>query len=110
MAQNGLIHVGIKGTVLALDRATGEEIWRSALKGSDFVNVVLQETELLASTQGEIFCLDPATGHIRWHNKLTGLGRGLVTIAAPGNQAAVITGEKQRRDQEAAAAVVVTTG
>jgi outer membrane protein assembly factor BamB len=59
MVPNNLIFIGIKGTVVALDRATGSEVWRSELKGKDFVNVVLQDGDLYATTKGEVFCLDP---------------------------------------------------
>jgi hypothetical protein len=41
MAQSSLIYIGIAGTVVALDRATRTEVWRSDLKGNDFVNVAL---------------------------------------------------------------------
>ena len=30
------IYIGLNGTVLALDRESGETIWRADLKGSDF--------------------------------------------------------------------------
>ena len=33
MARTGTVLIGIIGTVLALDRATGHEIWRSKLHG-----------------------------------------------------------------------------
>jgi outer membrane protein assembly factor BamB len=98
-----MVFIGIKGTVIALDRATGEEVWRTALKG-DFVNVVLQDGDLYATASGELFCLDPASGGIRWHNGLKGLGRGLVTIATSGNQQALVMREKQQQDEAAAAA------
>ena len=45
-------------------------------KGSDFVNVVLQNEAVLASGSGEIFCLDAL-----WHNPLRGSGLGPATIA-----------------------------
>ena len=76
-----LMYIGIKGTVLAVDRRTGAEQWRTHLKGSDFVNVVLDADALFATARGELFCLDPATGQIRWNNPLTGMGWGLVTTA-----------------------------
>jgi outer membrane protein assembly factor BamB len=104
MAQTNLIFIGVKGTVVALDRATGSEVWRSELKGKDFVNVVLQDGDLYATTKGELFRLDPATGKIRWQNPLKGLGWGLITIAASGSQQAVVMREKGQRDEAAAAA------
>jgi outer membrane protein assembly factor BamB len=108
-----LVFVGIKGSVVALDRATGEQVWATHLKGWDFVNVVLQDGGVLASCSGEIFCLDPLTGVGMWHNPLKGFGRGLATIAtlcnpAEGNTAALA--EKRRQDEAAAASCVVGAG
>ena len=103
MTQSSLIYIGIAGTVVALDRATGTEVWRSDLKGNDFVNVALQDGDLFATAKGELFCLDPSTGNIRWQNPLKGLGWGFITIAASGSQQAVVMGEKNQRDATAAA-------
>jgi outer membrane protein assembly factor BamB len=103
MAQTGLVFIGIRGTVVALDRGTGAEVWRTPLKGGDFVNVVLQDGELYATAKGEIFRLDPASGQVLWQNPLQGLGWGLVTVAAQGTATAVMS-EKKRRDAAAAAA------
>jgi outer membrane protein assembly factor BamB len=101
MAANRPIYIGICGNVLAVDRATGVEIWRSNLKSGDFVNVVLQDEQLYATTQGELFRLDPATGHVMWHNPLKGLGLGVVTIA--GQDSTPALKEKTGRDQANAA-------
>lgn len=85
----GLVYVGIRGTVVALDRATGAEAWRTPLKGYGFVNVVDGGGgDLLAATRGEVFCLDvfcldPVDGRIRWANPMRGLGYGLACFAAP---------------------------
>jgi|SRR5689334_24784199 outer membrane protein assembly factor BamB len=103
MTQNSLLFIGIAGKVLALDRATGQEIWRTDLKRSDFVNLIVERGDLFAATVGELYCLDAATGQIRWHNELKGLGRGLIAIAQAGNQQPVLAREKQRRDEAAAA-------
>ena len=103
MALNA-IYLGIKGTVVALNRSTGEEIWRTALKGSDFVSVVLDGNQLYATTKGEFFCLDMATGEPRWHNKLSGMGTGLITIATPTGSQVLTAQEKWQRDQAAVAA------
>jgi outer membrane protein assembly factor BamB len=105
-----LVFIGIKGSVVALNRATGQQVWTTHLKGSDFVNILLQDGAVLASCYGEIFCLDPLTGIRMWHNPLKGFGTGLATIATDYNPASVnapLLAEKHRRDQEAAASVVV---
>jgi outer membrane protein assembly factor BamB len=102
MAKTGLVYIGIFGEVVALDRVTGEEVWRTNLKGADFVTVVLDGGDLFAATKGELFCLDPATGKERWRNRLKRLGRGLVSISPGSGQQVVSASEKQRRDQDAA--------
>jgi outer membrane protein assembly factor BamB len=109
MAQS-LIYIGICGDVIALDRATGTEIWRRSLKGADFVNVAVVNGDVLGTTKGELFCLDATTGNVRWHNKLPGLGRGLITIASPGGQQTVVMHEKRQRDAQAAAAAAAAAG
>ena len=110
MKISDLVFIGIKGSVVALDRTTGQQVWATHLKGSGFVNVVLQDGAILASCYGEVFCLDPLTGDGLWHNPLKGFGTGLVTIATehnPGPGNAPVLAEKRRRDEEAAASAAV---
>lgn len=98
-----LMFIGIKGSVLAIDRATGATIWQAHLKAGDFVNVVLHGGELYAATKGILYRLDAATGAIQWRNELPGYGLGIISIAtAPGVAAGAA--EKKRRDDAAAAA------
>ena len=104
------VFIGIKGTAVALDRASGRELWRTALKGRDFVNVVLDGDDLFATTRGQIFCLNAASGRIRWNNPLKGLGYGLVTIATSNTQAAAIAEYGRREQANAAAGASVTAG
>jgi hypothetical protein len=103
MAKSSLLFIGIKGTVLALDRATGRQVWITKLKGGDFVNVAMEDGDLYATNKGEIFCLDPATGQIRWRNPLKGFGWGLISIASAGSGQAVLIRAKQAEDEAAAA-------
>ena len=106
MKPSDLIFVGIRGSVVALDRSTGNQVWATHLKGWNFVNVVLQNDFVLASCHGEIFCLDPLTGEAVWHNSLKGFGTGLATIATDSNQtsaSAFVMSEQRRRDEAAAA-------
>ena len=104
MAKPNVIFIGGKGTVLALDRATGQELWRTELKGMDFVNLVLDGENLYATAHGEIFCLDPVSGQLRWHNPLKGLGYGLIAIAASGVSSVLPMAESRRRQQAATTA------
>ena len=59
MELSELMFIGIAGSIVALNRATGAQVWTTQLKGRDFVNVVLHEGRLLATTYGEVFCLEP---------------------------------------------------
>ncbi len=98
----GLLYIGIAGTVLAIDRASGKEVWRVKLKG-DFVNVTLDREGLFAAAHGELYCLDPATGDVRWHNPLKGMGYGMVTFATAGNSQVVAHKKQDEEDAVAAA-------
>jgi outer membrane protein assembly factor BamB len=107
MNASDIAYVGIKGTVLALDRAGGAIIWQTRLKGSEFVNLVAVADDVLALTVGELFCLDAVTGSIKWHNPLKGFGTGLASLLAPGtvqDSVAVLVAELRRREEATRAA------
>ena len=106
MAQGNRIFIGIQGAVLAIDRATGEVLWRTDVKGSDFVTVAVNEGDVFAASRGRLYRLDPATGDLLWVNELKGLGYGIVSIAGDA-QVSGVTSEQRRREKQAAA--VVTT-
>lgn len=105
-----LVYIGIKNFVVAVDAATGTEVWRTKLKGSDFVSLHRTAERLLAGNQGEVFCLDPSTGAVLWHNNLKGLGMGIVNFSSMDKASAqssdyVSTAAQKRiQDQRAAAA------
>jgi outer membrane protein assembly factor BamB len=101
-----MIFTGIKGSVVALDRATGKQVWVARLKSYDFVTVMVDEGKVYAACCGEVFCLDPQTGAILWHNSLKGFGTGIVSLATATAQSteSTLLAQKRRRDQQAAAA------
>lgn len=103
-----LIYVGIKNSVVALDDRTGAEVWRSQLRGSDYVTVLWDGEALIAANSGEVWRLDPQTGAVIWRNELKGFGRGMVSLAssrlATSTSDADSAAAKRRRDQQAAAA------
>jgi outer membrane protein assembly factor BamB len=104
MKISDLVFIGIRGSVVALNGFTGQQVWATHLKGSDFVNVVLQNEVVLASCCGEIFCLNALTGNGLWHNRLKGFGTGLATIATEhnlGSSIAPLMAENHRRDEQA---------
>ncbi len=111
MTSANLVFVGIKGSVVALSRATGAQVWAVHLKGGGFVNMHLLDTALLAVCEGEVFCLDATSGAALWHNPLKGFGVGLATIASgrfPGSENATApAAQAEATAQSAAAAAVV---
>lgn len=112
MNTSDLIHVGLKGSVVALRRDTGEIAWSRRLKGSDFVNLLIEQDRVYAATYGEIFCLDAGTGQGLWHNPLKGYGTGLATLGTTDSLRAgviAVLAEKHRRDQQAAAAAATAS-
>lgn len=111
MKTSDLVFIGIQGSVVALNRATGEQVWATHLKGSDFVNVVVEVGRVFATAYGELFCLDPLTGNALWHNRLKSFGTGLATIATEANaqRELPVMAEKNRRDTEAASSAAVAS-
>ena len=106
-----LVIIGIKGTVVALSAHTGEEVWRTHLKGSYFTTVSHQGGRVFAGTRGEMFCLDARTGRVLWHNPLKGMGFGIITIgdaplAPPGAQ---LESDEAASHNAAAASPAATT-
>ena len=100
-----LLFVGIHGSVVALDRATGSERWRTRLKGQGAVLFSVEETAIYATASGECWCLDAVTGAVIWHNRLKGLGLGLATVGAaqlPPEQLAAVAEHRRRAAQAAA--------
>ena len=94
--------IGLRGTVVAVDRTTGETLWSTSLKGSDFVSVAVEEGAVFAATRGRVYRLDLSTGAIQWSNDLPGLGFGIVSIA--GTPSAALMAERKRRDAAAGGA------
>jgi outer membrane protein assembly factor BamB len=74
------LYIGIGGYLVAIAASSGEELWRSKLKGSSYVTISVHPKAVYAGAAGELFCIDPSSGQIRWQNKLPGLGRGVIAF------------------------------
>ncbi len=97
-----LVYLGIRGHVLGLNRNDGSILWETKLKGSDFVTLTWDGSEVFAITAGEAFCLSAADGTILWHNKLPGWGTGFASILVPGGQSNsdTLMAAARRREEE----------
>ena len=103
-----LLFVGIKGSVVALRKETGQVAWAIKLRsGTTYVPIVAEEGFVYAVSGGEVTCLSAADGKPVWHNELKGYGRGhclLAGAANPGAVSAAAAIEEQRRAAAGAAA------
>ena len=110
----GIVYIGLKAAVIALDRRTGTEVWRTPLKGgvgrsASFVTLQRDGDILYAGVGGEVWALEPKGGAILWHNPLKGLGYGIPSILgdtedARSNALPAASAEQVRQAQAAAAA------
>jgi outer membrane protein assembly factor BamB len=113
LAVNELVFVGLNGRVVALDRETGDEVWKwePATRGhKGFVALVVDGDRVLVSDNGYIYCLEATTGRQLWHNPLTGYGTGIAvvaTAASSSGQSASAAGAALAAQQAAAAAATV---
>ena len=83
MNSNDIIFLGITSSVVALERSTGKELWRTKLKGAGgFATVLCDGRNVFAGSRGKFYCLD-LDGKLLWQNELSGLGYGLISIALP---------------------------
>src|SRR6478672_6681492 len=107
----GIVYVGLKATVIALDRRTGSEVWRTPLKGgvgrsTSFVSLQRDGDVLYAGVGGEVWALDPKSGSVLWHNPLKGFGYGIPNILGDSEDArgSALPGAAADYQRQAAAA------
>lgn len=112
----GVVYLGLKASVIALDRRTGMEVWRTPLKGGvgrsgSFVTLQRDDDILYAGVGGEIYALDPKTGTLLWHNPLKGLGYGVLSVLgdADGAQGNALPASAEELRRQAAAAAAAAT-
>jgi len=109
MSPSNTVYLGIRGSVLALDRSSGRRLWSTKLKGDEFVNLLVDGDRLFATTRGEIFCLDAVNGNLLWHDPLKGFGWGLAAIATAQGSTPISAAEIVRQQQQRAAAAANST-
>ena len=104
MDAKNILVVGIKGSLVAFRRDTGEQLWSTHLKSSDFVTAVTDEKRVYAHTKGELYCVDLFTGQTLWSDPLKGRGYDLASLTGPGLSAPTSVPLVERKRQEEAAA------
>jgi len=82
MTIDDLLFVGFNRRVAALDKETGEVVWRwKAPHGTGFVTLLVENERVYASVNGYTYCLDAPTGAQLWYNELGGFGTGVACLA-----------------------------
>lgn len=106
-----LVFASFNSRVVALDRETGELIWKwKSPKGTGLPVILLDGDRLIVSVQGYMYCLDPVTGDELWQNPLKGLGIGTPCLAsARGNTTPQLYAILAQYEQEQAAAANAAT-
>jgi outer membrane protein assembly factor BamB len=109
MATPNLVFIGIRGSVVAIDKPSGARRWETKLKGISFVSLLVDNDRVFAGANGEVFCLDAATGKILWRDGLRGYGFGLLSIAVQnqGTDSAVLAAEHDRQQSDASSSAGV---
>ncbi|HEX5077232.1 MAG TPA: PQQ-binding-like beta-propeller repeat protein [Gemmatimonadaceae bacterium] len=109
--RTGIVYIGLKAMVAALDRRTGAEVWRTPLKGgvgrsSSFVTLHRDGDILYAGVGGELWALDPKSGAVLWHNPLKGFGYGISSILGDSDEmsSSALPGAAAEYQRQAAAA------
>ena len=92
------IYIGVKGSVLRIDRKTGVAVWKTHLKSSKLTTLKVDDELVVAHTSGELFGLRKDNGQILWNNPMTGLGYGHCIIAS--NEPDTIPAIQDQQDQE----------
>ena len=108
----GIVYVGLKASVVALDRRTGAEVWRTPLRGgvgrsTTFVTLHRDGDLLYAGEGRERFAPDPRNGTLLCHNPLKRVGFGRPSILGDtegASQSALPTAAAAEHARQSAAA------
>ena len=75
------IYLGVKCFVVCINKKNGRELWRTKVKSSSLITIVVDGDIVVAHAGGELSGIDKQTGKKLWENGLSGLGYGHCMIA-----------------------------
>jgi outer membrane protein assembly factor BamB len=83
MTLDEVLFVGFNRHAAAIDKRTGEIVWRwKSPSGTGFVSLMLDDDRLYAAVNGYVFCLDATTGQEIWRNPMRGFGYGVTSLVS----------------------------
>ncbi|MBO9634087.1 MAG: PQQ-binding-like beta-propeller repeat protein [Chitinophagaceae bacterium] len=98
---NDILIAGISGSVWAIDKRTGTEVWRTILEKALFsrsspsdVSVLIDGDLIYAGCNGRVYGLSATTGEILWVNKMKGAGYNEISLAVQGVNTQFISRER----------------
>jgi len=109
------IFVGTSGQVAAIEKATGQILWKTKVKGgfitgsTYFVTLLVEGNKVYAYTDGELFCLDAASGQILWSNDLPQMGFQLASLATVAGTNSPVAAEVQRQMEASTASTTAAS-
>ena len=92
--QSKLLYVGTGRFVVAVDPASGEEVWRTKIPSpyGTIVTLLLAKDRVYVGHAGSVYCLDARSGGILWKNGLPKTGYGAVLLTMEGADCSVQPG------------------
>lgn len=102
-----LMYLATRRHVVALDAASGEEVWRTKLPHGDSIgamSLLVRGDRVFVGGCGHVHCLRAATGEVVWSNDLPKLGYQTVILAMRGAGDSVATVLASAAAAQAAAA------
>ena len=85
MKESKHVFLGIKAHVVCINLQTGKEIWKTEVKRSQLISIVVEDDIVVAHAGGHLFGLDKSSGRVMWENNLPGLGYGYCFLATENN-------------------------
>ncbi len=83
--RGGRVVIAMNGEIAALDRETGDELWRASIHGAGLgrVSILVRDGLVYAASEEErVVCLDEATGDKRWERETVAYGRATLALRA----------------------------
>ncbi len=91
MTIGDLIFTSFNGSVIAVNRDSGDVVWNNSNIRKGYMSLLLDGDRLVVSSDGYMYCLNALTGLEIWNNSLPGTGTGVPSLVSVRGQAPQIS-------------------